>query len=211
MQVNNLLNKHTYLLLFLIQFSCNSQSQNDVTVKLQVSFSECGLRVACTRAIKTINNEIHGVHYVDNNGKQINKDSILNLLYYISKFDDFSQSNSTKYTTKQYELYEKNNPKEKSYKLITTGYLMENPGNLPIDNPIKTEITLKDFDLFLNDKQKQITVRVLNDYEIIKIKIDELEINRLSESIPIGLEKVIFKLDSLKEKQNASRQQEYLQ
>jgi hypothetical protein len=81
---------------------------------------------------------------------------------------------------------------------------MENPGNLPITNHIKTQIALQDFELFLNDTKKHITIRVLNDFEVIKLKIDTTEIYRRSESIPVGLEKVIYKLDSLKEK-NASR------
>ena len=83
---------------------------------------------------------------------------------------------------------------------------MENPANLQVDNPIKTQIVLEDFDLYINDSTTQIiSIRMLNDFDVIKITIDGREINRLSESIPAGLEKVIYKLDSLKHQQNASR------
>ena len=82
---------------------------------------------------------------------------------------------------------------------------MENPANLKVDNPIKTAITLTDFDLYLNGQTKKITLRFLNDYEVIKMIIDNNEIVRLSESIPLGLGIVIQKMDSLKYRQNASR------
>jgi hypothetical protein len=172
---------------------------------MQVPFSESGLKIACTRAIKTLDNEVHGMHFVDDKGNQIDKDSINKLLYAISLYDNFSQDNSTKFSNDKYELYEKTNQSDKCYKLITTGFLMENPANLPIDNPIKTGIALEDYDLYLNDKPKHISIRILNNFDIIKIIVDETKIHRLTESIPIGLEKVIHKLDSLKNEQNASR------
>jgi arsenate reductase-like glutaredoxin family protein len=194
-----------YIFFVLTFFACNSKTENLKLKRHQVPFQESGLRVTCTRAIKTLDNEIHGIHYIDNLGKPISKDSINNLLYSISELDNFTQENANKYITKEDEIFEKTDINDKLYKLVTTSYLMKNPGNLTIDEPIKTQIALQDYDLFLNDRQKHITLRFLNDYDIIKININSLEINKLSESIPIGLEKVISKLDSLKDKKNASR------
>ena len=82
---------------------------------------------------------------------------------------------------------------------------MENPANIKVDNPIKTSITLTDFDLYINGQTKKITLRFLNDYKVINIIIDDNEIQCLSESIPIGLGIVIQKMDSLKHLKNASR------
>ena len=172
--------------------SCNNRTENKQTERQQIPFQESGLKIACTRAIKTIDNEIHGVHYIDNKGRYIDNDSVNNLLYSISQLDDFTQSNSTKYITGQYELYEKNDKNAGAFKLTITEFLM-------------AQIKLQDFDLYVNDTRKLITIRLLNDYEVIKINIDSTEIHRLSESIPVGLETVIFKLDSIKKIQNASR------
>lgn len=172
--------------------SCNNRTENKQTEREQIPFEESGLKIACTRAIKTLDNEIHGVHYIDNKGKYIDNDSINNLLNSISQLDDFTQSNSIKYITGQYELYEKNDKNVSAYKLTITDFLM-------------AQIKLQDFDLYVNDTRKLITIRLLNDYEVIKIKIDSTEIYRLSESILVGLEKVNYKLDSIKEIQNASR------
>ena len=171
---------------------CNNRTENKQTEREQIPFEESGLKIACTRAIKTLDNEIHGVHYIDNKGKYIDNDSINNLLNSISQLDDFTQSNSIKYKTGQYELYEKNDKNVSAYKLTITDFLM-------------AQIKLQDFDLYVNDTRKLITIRLLNDYEVIKIKIDSTEIYRLSESILVGLEKVNYKLDSIKEIQNASR------
>lgn len=191
-------------ILFLTFLACNTRTNNEKTARQQVPFQESGLKIACSRAIKTLDNEVHGIHFLDNNGKLIEIDSINKLLYSIAQFDNFTQSNSTKFITKKNEQFEKTNLKETAYKLIVTSLLMENPGNLPIDNPRQTQIALQDFDLYLNDNKKQISIRVLNEYDVIKIRIGTTEIRQLSESIPIGLEKVISTLDSLKER-NASR------
>jgi len=200
-----IMRQYLTIILALTILSCNNWTENKQTEWKQIPFQETRLRIACTRVIKTLDNEVHGVHYIDNKGRHIDNDSINNLLYSISLFDDFSESNSTKYTTGLFELYEKTNTKERLYKLIVTSFLMENQEISSIDTSTKTQLLLQDFDLYLNDTIKQISIRVLNDYEVIKLKIDTIEIFRLSESTPVGLEKVIHKLDSLKTDQNASR------
>lgn len=189
----SIMRQYLTIIVALTILSCNNnRTENKQTELQQNAFQESGLRIACTRAIKTLDNEIDGVHYVDNKGKHINKDSINYLLYSISELDDFTQNNSIKYITGLSEFYEKKDKNVSAYKLTITDLLM-------------AQIKLQDFDLYLNDSRKLITIRLLNDYEVIKIKIDSTEIYRLSESIPVGLEKVIYKLDSIKEIQNANR------
>ena len=198
--------RHLLTLTILLTFlSCADKTQKQQTARQEMVFAETGLRVACTRTIKTLDNEIHGTHYVNKAGNGIDKDSINSLLFSISQLDDFKESNCTKYSISTFDSWDKTNKTDKCFKLEKTEYIMENPGNLKVDNPIKTAITLTDFDLYLNGQTKKITLRFLNDYEVIKIIIDDNEISRLSESIPVGLEIVIQKMDSLKHRQNASR------
>lgn len=166
--------------------------------KYQVQFQRTGLVVASTRAIKSLDNEIHGVHYIDNNGKYIEKDSVNILLYSISQLDDFTETNSNKYIKGESEIYEKKNLDDKVYKLIITNSLLDNHWYLPFEEPVKNRIFLQDFDILLNDSIKHITIRVLNDYEVIKIKMDTTEIYRISENAPIVLDKAIHKIDSLR-------------
>ena len=185
--------------------SCADRTKNEQPNQQEMVFTETGLRVACTRTIKSLDNDIHGTHYINKLGNDIDKDSINNLLFSISEFDDFKENNCTKYSNGSFESWEKANKTDKCFKLEKTEFIMENPGNLNVDNPIKTAIILTDFDLYLNAQTKKITLRFLNDYEVLKIIIDDNEISRLSESIPVGLEIVIKKMDSLKHRQNASR------
>jgi hypothetical protein len=168
-------------------------------------FAETGLKVACTRTIKTLDNEIHGTHYINKSGNGIDKDSIINLLFSISQLDDFKVYNCTKYSTKYFQFWDKVNKTDKCFKLEKTELIMENPANLKVDNSTKTVITLTDYGLYLNGQTKNITLRFLNDYEVIKIILDDKIIFKLSESIPIGLEIVIQKMDSITHRQNASR------
>ncbi len=194
----------TILLTFL---SCAKRTKKQQTTRQEMVFAETGLRVACTRTIKTLDNEIHRTHYVNKTGNGIEKDFINNLLFSISQLDDFKRNNCTKYSINTFESWDKTNKTDKCFKLEKTELIMENPGNLNVDNPIKTAITLTDFDLYLNGPTKKITLRFLNDYEVIKIIIDGNEISGLSKSIHVGLEIVITKMDSLRHRQNASRQQ----
>lgn len=189
----------------LIILSCNIRTDNDQNEQHQIPFQESGLKIACLGVIKTLDSKNHGALYIDSKGKQLDKDSIRNLLYSISQFDDFSQTNATCNVTERHHIYEKTNSKDKAYKLTTTAILMENPGNLPIENPIKTQIILEDFDLYLNDKIKRISIRILNHYTVIKLTIDAYEIHRLSESVPAGLEKLIHQLDSIKNEHKAKK------
>ncbi len=175
------------------------------TNKQEMVFTETGLKVACTRTIKTIDNDIHGTHYIDKSGNGIDTDTITNLLFLISQLDDFKENNCTKSSINSLISWDKTNKADKCFKLEKTEFIMENPGNLKVDNPIKTAITLTDFDLYLIGQTKKITLRFLNDYDVIKITSDGREIYRLPERIPVGLEIVIRKMDSLKHQHNASR------
>ena len=60
--------------IILTLLACNSKTETNQTARQQVPFQESGLRIACTRAIKTLDNEIHGILYMDKSGKQIDKD-----------------------------------------------------------------------------------------------------------------------------------------
>lgn len=192
----------TVLLTFL---SCSDRTQRAQTNKQEMVFTETGLRIGCTRTIKTLDNDIHGTHYVNKVGRSIENDSINNLLFTISQLDDFNENNCAKYSFNSLVGWDKTNKADKCYRLEKTEFIMENPGNLKVDNPIKTAITLTDFDLYLNGQTKKITLRFLNDYEVINIILDDNEIVRFAESVPVGLEIVIQKMDSLKHRQDASR------
>jgi len=198
--------RHLLTLAFLLIFlSCGDMTKKEQTNKQEMVFAETGLKVACTRTIKTLDNDIHGTRYINKSGNGIATDSINNLLFSISQLDDFKEINCTKYSISTFDSWEKTNKTDRCFKIEKTEFIMENPGNLKVDNPIKTAITLTDFDLYLNGQTKKITLRFLNDYDVLKITSDGNEIYRLSESIPVGLEIVIQKMDSLKHRQNASR------
>ena len=113
--VNNLQNKTTYLFLLFFIISCNNQRKVNEIVKIQIPFSESGLKVACTRTIKTLDNEIHGIHYIYKSGKGIDKDSLNNLLFSISQFDDFNDDNCVKYSNNTFESWDKTIKTEKCY------------------------------------------------------------------------------------------------
>jgi hypothetical protein len=100
-----------------------------------MDFTETGLRVACTRTIKTLDSEIHGTHYVNKVGNEIDKDSINNMLFSVSQLDDFNENNCAKYSISTFESWDKTNKTDKCFKLDRTEYIMETPGNLKVKNP----------------------------------------------------------------------------
>ena len=76
--------------------ACNDKTGNLQSNWTQTSFKKSGLSVACTRAIKTLDNEIHGITFLGSNGKHFDKSAINNFLYSISLLDDFTQDNTKK-------------------------------------------------------------------------------------------------------------------
>ena len=69
---------------------------------------------------------------------------------------------------------------------------------VPLEDGSRNTITFTDFDIYSVDKPKRVTMRIVNDYYLESLRIDGKEISRIAESIPIGLEIAIDKLDSLK-------------
>lgn len=170
--------QHTFLLLLLLVIiSCNDREEN-------IPFQSSGLHIACGRAIKTLDNETQGIYFHAKNGKHVGKDSINKLLISISELDNFNQHNSTKSIDGNFELYEKHNKNELAYKLRISDYST-------------TQIKLQELELYLNDTRKRISVRILNEYELISIKMDSTEINKNLESVPDEIRKVIHKLDTI--------------
>jgi hypothetical protein len=187
------------LILILTFFSYSTRESDSIITGQKITFRMTGLKVFCARTINALDNEIHGISYTNKAGQRIDIDSISRLLYKISELDDFNISNCKFYNANQKETWEKLNPKDSVYKIETLSYTLENSEN---NTGNKTNIVLTDYYVYLGRNPGFISIRFLNDNDIIKINIDKDEIVKRSESIPLGLHKAIEKLDSIK---NTSR------
>jgi len=192
------------LLLFLT--ACSSQTDEKKVNPIfgqRVSFTKPELTVACTRAIKTLDNEIHGVSFISNTGHTVSIDTINSLLYEISKYDIPNDDRYDKYlrgcNSLDFLTWMSKTHKN-SMTRIEKIYLKT---NVSINGGGKNLISITDFDIYSVDKPNHVAVRIINEYDLQYLKFGDAEYFRVAESIPVGLDVAITKLDSLKK--NACR------
>lgn len=180
-------------------FSCNNKIKNKQIEIKNVPFQETSLKITCSKAIKTIENDSHGMHYFDDKREITDIETIKKILYSISLLDNFNEKNSFRSTSDHCEFYIKIDTNDNVYKLIKTSISIEFSKNSELNFKNKTQSKIQDFDLYLKNNKRKITIRILDESELISLKINTREINRVSESIPIELPYLIHKLDSIKE------------
>jgi len=187
------------IIIVVLFFSCNYKIENKQIEIIKVPFQETSLKNTCSNVIKKIENDSHGMHYFEDKREITDIDTIKKILYSISLLDNFNEKNSFRSTSDHCEFYIKIDTNDNVYKLIKTSISIEFPENSKLNYKNKTQIKIQDFDLYLKNNKRKITIRILDDSELISLKINTREIIRVSESIPIELPDLIHKLDSIKD------------
>lgn len=178
-------------------FFCPKKKGKTTIKKQLIPFTETGLKSLCLGNMQTLNDELHGIAYIDDAGEQIEIDSVANLLRLISAFDDFNKKNCNSYILNQKQIWEKVSSKEHVYRIEKVSVALENFHEIDYENT--APITLTDYYIYLTGSPSFISVRGMNDeYDVITIILDNKKIHQLSEIIPFGLDKAIEKLDSVK-------------
>ena len=197
--------RYLYILLYFLT-ACNSHpddTKTNVIFGQKVSYKPTDLAVFCTRAIKTLDNEIHGVSFIDSKGKSISKDTLKFFLYRLSKYDVTDNG--------KYETYLKTcrnvdflTWKAATHKMVVTRIEKVSFGiDIPLNDGGKNEIKVTDFDIYSVDTPNHLAIRIIDDYDLEYLIIDDNKYSRFAESIPVGLDIAIAKLDSAKK--NACR------
>ena len=160
------------------------------------SYKTPGLAVVSTRTIKELDNDIHGVLFMSNTGKNVSKDTLSSLLYTISKQDIINRDTYETYkrTCNSVDILTWKSNTHKN--VITRVEKIFLKAVIPLSDGGRNIITVTDFDIYSINKPNHVALRVINDYELEYLKIDEVEYTRIAESIPVGLHIAIAKADS---------------
>ncbi len=190
-----------YIVLFILT-ACNSkpnEKKANLLFGQRISFKSPDLAVSCTRAIKTIDNEVHGVSFMSNTGKSPSNGTVSSLLSEISRYEITNNDN--------YETYLRTCSKvdfltwmSKTHKknVITRIEKVYFKTIIPLSHGDKNIISITDFDIYSINKPNHVAIRVIDDYELEYLKIDEDEYIRIAESIPAGLDIAMAKFGSAK-------------
>ena len=187
------------LLLFLV--ACNSRSDDKKSKSLfgqKISYKPTELTVFCTRAIKTLDGEIHGVSFIDNNGKSIDKDTVNLLLSRLSKYD---LTNNGEYETYIRTCNHINflTWMTTTQKMVVTRIEKVSFGvSIPLNDGYKNKIEITDFDIYSVNKPNHLAIRIIDNSDLEYLIIDNTKYSRFAESIPVGLDIAVAKLDSAK-------------
>lgn len=194
-----------YILLIFLT-ACSSQTDEKKANSIfgqRVSFTKPELAITCTRAIKTLDNKTHGVFFISNTGNSADIDTISSLLYKISTYEIADNERYDKYirTCNNVDfLTWKSKTHKNSITRIEKVYLKT---NVPLINGGNNVISITDFDIYSVDKPNHVAVRIIDDYDLQYLKFGDTKYVRVAESIPVGLDIAITKLDSIKK--NACR------
>ena len=186
-------------LLFLI--ACNSHSGDKKTNALfgqRISYKSTELAVFCTRAIKTLDNEIHGISFVENNGKPLGKDTLNSLLYSISKYDVADNGKYDTYLRRCYNVDFLTWMATTHKMAITRIEKVSLEISIPLNDGHKNSIKVTDFDIYSIDNPNHLAIRIIDDYDLEYIIVGNNKYTRFAESIPVGLDIAIAKLDNAK-------------
>jgi len=194
-----------YILLIILT-ACNAKTDEKKANSLfgqSTSYKSPDLAVVATRAIKTLDNEIHGVSFVSNTGKPVSSDTISSLLYKISKQDITNKDTYETFvrTCNNIDILTwKSNTHKNVITKIEKIFLK---AIIPLSDGGKNIITVTDFDIYSMTKPNHVAIRVIDDYDLEYLKVDKVEYRRIAESIPVGLDIAIAKADSARK--NACR------
>jgi hypothetical protein len=192
--------RYCYISLLLLT-ACVPKSEDDKanqTFGQKVAFKSPELAVVSTRAIKTLDNEIHGVSFISDDGTAITKDSISSLLSEIAKNDISDDSHYDAYSRNcgavQFLTWMSKTHKNE----ITRIEKVIVKTKIPLSNGRNNGITVTDFDIYSVKKPHHTAIRIIDGYDLENLNIGNVNIRRIAESIPVGLENAIAKMDSLK-------------
>jgi hypothetical protein len=192
--------RYCYISLLLLT-ACVPRSEDNKanqTFGQKVAFKPPELAVVSTRAIKALDNEIHGVSFISDDGTVITKDSISALLSQIAQYDISDDSHHDAYSRNcgavQFLTWM---PKTHRNKITRIEKVMVKT-RIPLSHGRNNTITVTDFDIYSVNKPHHTAMRIIDDYDLENLIIGNQNIRRIAESIPVGLENAIARMDSLK-------------
>ncbi|GEO11112.1 hypothetical protein [Segetibacter aerophilus] len=177
------------IIFFLLVASCNSGRDTNSLGK-PTSFEAPELSVACSKVIKTLRNEFHGVAIISTAGN-IEKDSLISHLNRLKSYGVVENSGFETFVKRcnnlRFVTWKSNNREQIITRIEKVTYKTDVSGNT---------IKVTDFDVYSTNKPNHFALRIINDYQFEYLILDHEKYTRVSESVLVGVDEAMAGLDA---------------